>query len=349
MKKITNIIYPAFALFAFGCFAFLPQMHAAPNAYGGPPPDGCFPEFTTAEGCNALANLTTGAGNTGLGWYSLYFAASSSFSTGVGAGALALNGGDSNTAVGAAALLLNGTGTQNTAVGTDAMLNNNNGSNNTALGAFALSNSTGDYNTALGAGAGTEPGIGGNNIYIGDPGFAGDTNVISIGGIAASGTPYTDAFIGAVYDTVVTDRSVYIAADGHLGTLASSRRYKDEIKPMDKASEALFALQPVTFRYKQQIDPSNKLSFGLIAEDVAKISPDLISRDREGKPQTVRYDAVNAMLLNEFLKEHKTVQEQGATIARLEKQIDALTAGLQRVTAQLELNKSAPQTVLNNQ
>ena len=109
------------------CFAFLPQMHAAPNAYGVPPPDGCYPGFTTAEGCNALANLTTGAGNTGIGWYSLFFAGSSSFSTGVGAGALVLNGGDSNTAVGAAALLLNSTGTENTAVGVDAMVYNGTG------------------------------------------------------------------------------------------------------------------------------------------------------------------------------------------------------------------------------
>ena len=349
MKKITNIIYPAFALFAFGCFAFLPQIQAAPNAYGEPPADRCYPGFTTAEGCNALANLTTGAGNTGVGWYSLFFAGSSSFSTGVGAGALALSGGDSSTAVGAAALLLNTTGTQNTAVGTNAMVNNNNGSNNTALGAFALSNSTSDYNTAVGAQAGTDPNIGSNNIYIGDPGFAGDTNVISIGGIAASGTPYTDTFIGGIYDTVVTDRAVYIAADGHVGTLASSRRYKDEIKPMDKASEALFALQPVTFRYKQQIDPSHKLSFGLIAEEVAKVRPHLISRDKEGKPQTVRYEAVNAMLLNEFLKEHRTVQAQQKEIDALRAELKEQRVLIQEVSDKVELHGAAPQTVLNDQ
>src|ERR1043166_5310789 len=118
---------------------------------------------------------------------------------------------------------------------------------------------------------------------------------------------------------------------------------------MEKASEALFALQPVTFRYKQKIDPSHKLSFGLVAEDVAQISPDLVSRDKEGKPQTVRYEAVNAMLLNEFLKEHKTVQEQGAIIARQQKQIEQLAAGLQKVSAQLQLSKSAPQAVAKTQ
>jgi endosialidase-like protein len=148
-------------------------------------------------------------------------------------------------------------------------------------------------------------------------GFDGDNNVIAIGALAASGTDYTDTFIGGIYDTVVTDRIVYVAADGHIGTLASSRRYKEDIKPMGQASEALFALKPVVFRYKQKLDPSHKLSFGLIAEEVAEISPELVSRDEEGKAQTVRYEAVNAMLLNEFLKEHKKVEEQQGTIAQL--------------------------------
>ena len=118
---------------------------------------------------------------------------------------------------------------------------------------------------------------------------------------------------------------------------------------MDKASEAVFALKPVTFHYKKEIDTAGTSQFGLVAEEVEKVNPDLVVRDKEGKPYSVRYDQVNAMLLNEFLKEHRTVQEQGATIARLQKQIDALTAGLQKVSAQLELSKSAPQTVLNNQ
>jgi hypothetical protein len=118
---------------------------------------------------------------------------------------------------------------------------------------------------------------------------------------------------------------------------------------MDNASEAILALKPVTFRYKKDIDPDGTPQFGLVAEEVEKVNPALITRDADGKPYTVRYDQVNAMLLNEFLKEHKTVQEQGATIARLQKQIEALTAGLQKVSAQLELNKPAPQTVLNNQ
>src|SRR5438067_2514487 len=187
------------------CFAFLPQTQATADALPPPSPDGCYPGFTTAEGCNALKLLTSGAGNTGLGWHSLSANTSGNFNTGVGAGTLILNNGDSNTATGAAALLLNTAGTQNTAVGTDAMVHN----------------STGDYITAIGANAGTDPGVVTNNLYIGDPGFPGDTNVISIGGIAASGTPYELTFIGGIYGAAVntgTALAVYVDTDGHLGT-----------------------------------------------------------------------------------------------------------------------------------
>jgi len=140
-----------------------------------------------------------------------------------------------------------------------------------------------------------------------------------------------------------------VNSDHKLGTATSSKRFKENIKPMDKASEVLFSLKPVSFRYKNEIDPAGTPQLGLVAEDVEKVNPDLIVRDKEGKPYSVRYDAVNAMLLNEFLKEHKTVQDQGATIAELKKQIEALTAGLQKVSAQLELSRPAPQTVLNRQ
>ena len=215
MKKQT--ITFTTILMAIGCFAVSPQVQAV-----SPAPDGCYPGFTTAEGCNALALLGAGAGNTGIGWYSLFSAGGSNFNTGVGAGTLVLNTGDSNTAVGAAALLLNTTASNNTAVGTDALVFNDTGSNNTAVGAFALSNNTiGDNITALGANAGTDPGIVSNNIYIGDPGFPGDTNVISIGGIAASGTPYELTFIGGIYGSEVnvgTALPVYVDTDGHLGT-----------------------------------------------------------------------------------------------------------------------------------
>src|SRR5437764_2392518 len=306
-----------------------------------PAPDGCYPGLTTAEGCNALSALTSGVGNTGLGWDALFGTSTANFNTGVGAGALVLNNADSNTAVGAAALLLNTAGTENSALGTAAMVNNDNGTNNTAVGAFALQtntngsnntavgnaalqNSTGDFNNAVGAGAGTDPGIGSNNVYIGDPGFPGDTNVISIGGIPASGTAYTATFIGGIYGASVnsgTALPVYVDTDGHLGTpTTSSARFKEAIKPMDKASEAILALQPVTFRYKHDLDPNGIPQFGLVAEEVEKVNPDLVIRNDQGKPYTVRYEAVNAMLLNEFLKEHRKVQDLEANVLRQQKQ-----------------------------
>jgi len=215
MKKQKNILKAILPV--LGCLAFLPQMQALT-----PPPDGCYPGFTTAEGCNALSHLTSGAGNTGVGWYALFGTSTGSFNTGIGAGTLVLNNSDSNTAVGTAALILNTAGTGNSALGTGAMVNNDNGANNTAVGAFALQNNiNGNNNTAVGAGAGTDPDIVSNNVYIGDPGFPGDENVISIGGIAASGTPYENTYIGGIYLAEVnvgTALPVYVDTDGHLGT-----------------------------------------------------------------------------------------------------------------------------------
>jgi predicted ribosome quality control (RQC) complex YloA/Tae2 family protein len=156
-----------------------------------------------------------------------------------------------------------------------------------------------------------------------------------------------------------------VATDDQLGTMSSSRRFKKEIEPMNKSSEAILALKPVTFHYKS--DSTNTPQFGLVAEDVAEVNPDLVVRDKNGDIYTVRYDAVNAMLLNEFLKAHKKIDQQQATmadlkstvtqqrenlesrIAKQEKQIETLTAGLQKVSAQLELNRRAPQAVLNSQ
>jgi hypothetical protein len=156
-------------------------------------------------------------------------------------------------------------------------------------------------------------------------------------------------FIGQIFGaTSSAGAAVLINSDGKLGTSTSSQRYKEQIKPMDKISEALFALQPVTFRYKKELDPDGKSQFGLVAEEVEKVNPDLIMRDKEGRPYSVRYDQVKAMLLNEFLKEHRTVQEQGAIIARQQKQIDALTEGLQKVSAQLDLSKRTPQIAMTS-
>jgi len=345
---------------AIGCFAVLPKAQAV-----SPAPDGCYPGFTTAEGCNALNSLTTGAGNTGLGWRSLFLDTTGNFNTGLGGGTLVLNNADSNTAVGAAALLLNTSGTQNTAVGTDALVFNDSGGFNSAVGAFALYNNTeGEFNTAVGAdalifntsgsdnialgeGAGSSLTTGDNNIDIGAPGSAGESGTIHIGTNFQTVT-YIAGISGA---TVPTGVAVIVDSNGHLGTTTSSERFKDEIKPMEKASEAILALKPVTFRYKQELDPDGIPQFGLVAEQVEKVNPDLVARDEQGKPYTVRYDAVNAMLLNEFLKEHRKVEELTkqfrAANAQHQKQIDALTAGLQKVSAQLEASKPAPRVVVN--
>jgi endosialidase-like protein len=146
---------------------------------------------------------------------------------------------------------------------------------------------------------------------------------------------------------VASGVEVRIDSSGHLGTVTSSARFKEAIKPMDKASEAILALQPVTFRYKHELDPGGIPQFGLVAEEVEKVNPDLVARDEDGKVNTVRYEAVNAMLLNEFLKEHRKVEEQGATIAQMKKQIEALTATVQKVSDQVALSKPAPQLVAN--
>src|SRR5207247_1400768 len=190
------------------------------------------------------------------------------------------------------------------------------------------------------------------NIDIGNGGVAAEANTIRIGDAA-----HTRTFIAGISGANIGKGVVVeVDASGQLGARASSRRFKQEIKPMDKASEAILALKPVTFRYKKELDPEGTPQFGLVAEEVEKVNPDLVARDRDGKPNTVRYEAVNAMLLNEFLKEHRTVQEQKATIAELkhnfaeqQKQIEVLTAGLQKVSRQAEMSRPAPQMIVNNQ
>jgi hypothetical protein len=141
--------------------------------------------------------------------------------------------------------------------------------------------------------------------------------------------------------------AVHVSSSGQLGAQASSRRFKDDIKPMDKASEAIFALKPVSFRYKKELDSKGTPQFGLVAEDVAKVNPALVLPDKEGKPYTVSYDAVNAMLLNEFLKEHRKVETLEATVANLVTTVKEQSAQIQKVSAQLEVSKAAPQVVNN--
>src|SRR5262249_47693981 len=204
-----------------------------------------------------------------------------------------------------------------TATGLSALRNNTSGNSNTADGTNALFNNTiGSLNVALGDRAGLNLTTGSNNIVIGAGvlGVAGDANTIRIGNAGIQTSTYIAGIRGAV---VASGATVMVGNDGRLGTIVSSARFKDEIQPMDRSSEALFSLRPVIFRYKPEIDPAGTLQFGLVAEEVETVNPDLVVTDQKGKPYSVRYDQVNVMLLNEFLKEHKRVQEHSATIAEL--------------------------------
>jgi len=346
-----------------------------------PPPDGGYPNFTTAEGQKALFSLTTGAANTAVGWSALSTNAAGSFNTATGAGALLFNTADDNTAFGAAALLFNTAGVENTAVGAAALLNNTGGpvdtpnggpaSANTAVGVSALSsNTTGSVNTALGIRALLNSATGNGNIALGA--FAGlsvtdASDVIAIGadGENVSGTCYIGNIFGV---TSSSGTGVFINSLGKLATMTSSRRFKDEIKPMDQTSEALFGLKPITFRYKKEIDPARTSQFGLVAEEVEKVNPALVVRDKEGKPYSVRYDQVNAMLLNEFLKEHRKVElqeqklreqevinaELKSAIAQQQKAMEAMTAQfkeqaaqIQKVSARIAMTTAVAQVVVS--
>jgi hypothetical protein len=456
--KNTRLKTLTTALVGAACVGLLPQIQAAPEALV-PPPDGCYPNFTTAEGCQALQFLTGGAANTGIGWRSLFSAGDSSFNTGVGAGALVLNTGDGNTAVGAAALLLNAIGENsvavgaaalvfngaddntavgfqalnsnvaavtNVAVGTFAGQNNDSSGNgsadfNTAVGGFALrDNVNGARNTAVGAGA-LEPMLGGddntavgelagsnytgtesNNVCIGSgtEGTAGESNAIRIGNASTSGgitianpsnlanaisigasmstggiqiltvlgfgsiaigdnlqttTGASSCFVGGIVNQtpVAASHAVVVGPNNQLADATlSSRRFKKDIASIDKLSEGLLALRPVTFHWKS--DNTNEPEFGLVAEEVAEVNLDWITRNPQGEVTGVRYDTIPILLLNEFLKEHKKVEEQQANIAKLESTVGVLTAQLkeqaaqiQKVSAQLEVNKAAPQVVAN--
>ncbi len=328
----------------------------------------------TATGLNALLNNTVGILNTAFGAFSLSANIDGKFNTALGGNMEKNTSGSSNVAVGLAALDSNTTGNGNTATGINALffnqtgsnnaatggnaLVNNTGSNNAAIGGFALQgnttghdnsaegfqalngNTSGSNNVGIGSHAGSALTTGNNNIDIGANviGNAGEANTIRIG---KQGTQ-NKAFIGGIRGvTVGSGVGVIVGTNGQLGTVLSSARFKEEIKPMDKSSEAILALKPVTFRYKKELDPDKVPQFGLVAEEVEKVNPDLVARDEDGKVNTVRYEAVNAMLLNEFLKEHRKVQD-------LEKQVAALTAGLQKVTARVEAANSVPRVVSDN-
>jgi len=455
--KNTRLRILTTALFGVAFLLLQPRIQAAPQVV--PPPDGCYPLFNTAEGCDALNLLTTGSANTGIGWRSLFSALGGSFNTGVGAGTLVLNTGDSNTAVGTAALLLNSIGTQSTAVGTAALVFNNAGSNtavgyqalnssvnavtnvavgtfagqnndssgngtadfNTSVGGFALrDNVNGTRNTAVGAGA-LEPILGGddntavgelagsnytgtesNNICIGSgtEGTVGESNAIRIGDASSSGgidvinssnlanaitigagmstqgitiltllgfggvsignglqttNGASTCFIGGVFNQtpVAGSHAVVVGPNNQLADATlSSRRFKKDIASIDKLSEGILALRPVTFHWKN--DNTNEPEFGLVAEEVADVNLDWITRNPQGEVSGVRYETIPILLLNEFLKEHKKVEQQQANITELRSTVGVLTAQLkeqaeqiQKVSAQLAASKPAPQVVAN--
>jgi len=289
----------------------------------------------TAVGAAALLSNTTGSGNTAVGVTALLNNNYGFANTALGANALHSNvGGSVNTAVGAGALYNNqgedvfASGYTNTAVGGDALFNNQIGRNNTAIGASAGADVTGNGNVCIGESVRA---------------FAGVDNTTWIRNIGT--TPQVSG--GSVL--FVTVETAAGSNQGRLGYDSSSRRYKEDIKKMDKRSEVLFRLKPVTYRSRKEINPAQPTAFGLIAEEVAEVNPDLVVRNCKGQPESVHYQMVNVMLLNEFLKEHSKVEKLEATIAHQQKQIEGLTAGLQKVSAQIELSKRAPQTVLNNQ
>jgi hypothetical protein len=492
--KTKHLSVPLLLIFGFA--AFLPKAEAVV-----PPPDGGYPSGNTAEGQNALLNLTSGGFNAAVGWLSLRDLTTGSFNTAVGAGTLALNTADGNTAIGTGALLFNTSGLQNTAdgafsmfnndignfntaigyqalfsnteglsntaIGVQALQNNISGLNNTASGVLALTgNTTGDLNTAIGSAALLSNTTGNNNtangaaallsnttgnnntangfaalqnntiaegntavgyealqlnttgdkntaigyqvlvnstgsnntatghaamssdttgssnaaygynalasnltgngdtaigygaldaqmsgdLNIGLGSFAGNgvltaSNVICIG---ASGADVNDScYVGNIWTQPGGSQAVYVNSDGKLGAQVSSRRFKEDIHPMEETSATLYQLKPVTFRYKKEIDRGSTQQLGLVAEEVAVVNPDLVIRDKEGKPYSVRYDQVNAMLLNEFLKEHRAFVEGQLKVSNQQREIDALKEELkeqryliQKVSDKVDISES---------
>jgi hypothetical protein len=362
---------------ALACFALLPTSQAVV-----PPPDGGYPNFTTAEGQKALFSLTTGVANTAVGWLrSLAIPMEAStplsargrlfllsvrkrvqevtiqqlepprfYSTRTAGrtqprGQRLVNnvGGSFNVAGGDTALQNNITGSFNTAIGSGALNLNTMSNDNTAVGAGAMATSSGGNNTAVGRQAGLTAGEGSNNVYLGSDmvGVADEMNHTYIRNIN------TTSVSGMGADTVTINLTT-----GLLGHATSSKRYKHDIKSMENSSASLYQLKPVTFRYNEDIDHSQALDYGLVAEEVAQIDSNLAIRDRNGQIESVRYSAINAMLLNEFLKEHKAFLEEQQKVQRLESALDAVNlrlknqeAKIEKVSAQVETSRPTQQIV----
>ena len=304
----------------------------------------------TAIGHSALLNNATGSGNTATGFSALYHNVGGIGNVASGINALYINAdGNFNTASGVNALYNNSAGHDNTASGYAALGANIDGNNNTAIGDSALLNkANGSFNVAVGQDAGFDLAAGDGNVYIG----------AGMSGIAAEAN---HTYIRNIKDTSVSGLNAdFVTVNlntGLLGHSSSSRRYKEDIQPMENASETLYRLKPVSYRYKKEIDSMQSPAFGLIAEEVAAVNPALVACNAEGEPESVHYEMVNAMLLNEFLKEHRKVQErdrkiseQETTITVLKKEMATVVAHLeeqdlkiQKVSDQLKMDKAAPQ------
>jgi hypothetical protein len=325
--------------------------------------------FHTAVGSQALFNNSGTAdntGNTAVGYQTLFSNTIGDANNAFGGQSMLNNiDGTRNCAVGQATLQNLTSGDSNTAVGNASLLNSAVINYNTAVGRRALFRSQADLNTAIGFFAGSNARGGStNDVYVGNVGpdpIGSESNTIRIGQQAPAtitlGTPpvteshtfpaHTDTYVAGIFgsSTITPGMPVYVDASGKLGTLPSSARFKEDVKPMDNASAEIFALKPVTFRYKAEVTKDKAAQFGLVAEEVAKIDPGLVVRDAKGEIQSVRYEAVNAMLLNEFIKQHRQVEEQQMQIDKLTAQLNEQAALIEKVTARIERDRPAPRTV----
>jgi hypothetical protein len=388
IKNMNNRKMIFGAILSVACFVLLPQLRAAPDTFNNSNTWDGFNAllngrannvFNTANGWESMVFVTTAGENTGYGAATLTLNTGGAGNTAVGAGALTLNTtGSVNNAFGELALFNHSTGAFNNAHGREALFNDTTGSQNNAFGDLALLNADGAFgNSAFGDDALDSLTTGSENVGVGDEACntctTGHDNV-AIGHNALNGTitasnniaigvpatgPFANlsftAFIGSIHGLPTSNAAstlpVLIDSNNVLGTSASSRRFKHDIQPIDKVSEALYSLKPISFIYNN--DESQTRLYGLVAEDVAQVNKSLVAY-LGGKVFTVKYDQVNILLLNEFLKEHKKVEEQQASIRELKSEMQTMVAQIkeqaaqiQKVSAQLEVRQTAPQVVVN--
>lgn len=353
-NALLNTVVPGQMNTAFGYYALFSSSTGAGNTAAGA--NALFLNDTgnanTATGVSALNSNKTGSNNTAAGAYALCNNSSGSQNTADGFSALSSNTGgnfntasgyvalgsnktgNNNTAAGANALLFNTSGSENTASGVGALFNNTTGARNTALGRNALRNSaTGNSNLALGYGAGSQLTSGGENIYLGHPGAARESKTLRLG------KAQTRTFVAGVAAAAVAGNAVYVTKNGQLGIKASSARYKTDIAPLGERSDSLHQLRPVTFRYKEE--PGGLPEYGLIAEEVAAVYPELVTRDARGVVVGVRYEALIPLLLNELQQQQRLLEAQALQISAQAERIDAVLGQLAELSAQNESLRAA--------